>query len=85
MQKHHQYNKAIVIWQKFLVFANAHRAFKFKIIAYKHLSELCINMRQFKRALNYCKKLLKYSLYANELEHELSAYDQIGKVYYYTK
>ena len=53
------------------------------MIAYKYLTELYIHEYDFKRALNYSKKLLKYALCYKEYEYELNAYDLIGKVYYY--
>lgn len=45
------------------------------MIAYKHLSELCLLDNDIKRAMNYCKKLLKYSLCFKEYEYEVNTYE----------
>ncbi|KAM3134510.1 hypothetical protein pb186bvf_013324 [Paramecium bursaria] len=83
LSKHCQYEKAIQVWKKYLVFCNSARVFRYKIIAYKHLSELQVNQQNFNKSLIYAKKLLKYSLFFNDFNYELNAYEQIGKVYYY--
>ncbi|CAD8210848.1 unnamed protein product [Paramecium octaurelia] len=85
LEKQFQYEKAILLWQKYLVFCNSNRVYRYKIIAYKHLVELSLLIQDFRKALNYSKKLIKYTLFFNESNYELNAYDQIGKIFYYTK
>ncbi|CAD8124722.1 unnamed protein product [Paramecium sonneborni] len=85
LEKQFLYDKAMLIWQKYLVFCNSNRVYRYKIIAYKYLVELSLLMYDFKKALIYSKKLIKYTLFFNESNYELNAYDQIGKIFYYTK
>ncbi|CAD8206811.1 unnamed protein product [Paramecium octaurelia] len=85
LEKQFLYDKAILIWQKYLVFCNSNRVYRYKIIAYKHLVELSLLIHNFRKALNYSKKLIKYALFFNESNYELNAYDQIGKIFYYIK
>lgn len=49
------------------------------------MAELFLSSNYFAKALVYSKKLLKYSLYFNEGNYELNAYELIGKIYYYIK
>ncbi|CAD8075666.1 unnamed protein product [Paramecium sonneborni] len=83
LQINNLFQKAIQVWQKFLIFCNGHRAFKYKMIAYKFLAELYLLDGDLRRSLNYSKKFLKYALCFKEYEYELNAYELIGKIYYY--
>lgn len=49
--------------------------YRYKIIAYKHLLELSLSIYNYRQALVYSKKLIKYALFFNESNYELHSYD----------
>ena len=53
-----------------------------KIDAFIGLSECCVRIHKFSKALIFLKKALQYSWYTGCIEKELLIYDKIGLIHF---
>ncbi|CAD8101649.1 unnamed protein product [Paramecium sonneborni] len=72
-------------WKKVLRICNmqGNHCHKYKLIAYKHISKICIKLQQYDKSLIYLKKMLKLSWIVNDTNYEIFTYDKISLCYYY--
>jgi hypothetical protein len=70
-------------WKELLSYCNDKRKFRCKLIVYEALADLYRVLQSYDLAMAYAKKQLKYAWVQEDKEAEISAYDQISKVFYY--
>ncbi|CAD8079615.1 unnamed protein product [Paramecium primaurelia] len=72
-------------WKKILRICNmqGNHCHRYKLIAYKHISKICIKLQLYDKSLIYLKKMLKLSWIINDTNYEIFTYDKISLCYYY--
>jgi len=78
------YSRTVSIFKMMRIYCNISKLPDKKLAVYKLLVDTYIQMREYVHALVFAKKMLRLAWRENDPDFEITAYDKIGLIFYYT-